>query len=44
MQTIDIRMAAIALSIGDCTVVTTDSDLSAIQGLLVENWEVDERA
>ena len=43
MQTIDVMMAAIAFSLGDCTVVTTDSDLSAIQGLLVENWEADGR-
>ena len=39
MQTIDILMAAIALSLGDCSVVTVDSDLSAVPGLAVENWE-----
>lgn len=39
MQTIDIMLAAIAISLGNCTVVTTDSDLSAIPGLSVENWE-----
>jgi tRNA(fMet)-specific endonuclease VapC len=39
MQTIDILMAAIALSLGDCAVVTVDSDLYAIPGLVVENWE-----
>lgn len=44
MQTIDMMLAAIALSLGDCTVVTTDSDLSAIPGLSVENWEEDARA
>jgi tRNA(fMet)-specific endonuclease VapC len=38
MQQIDIQIAAIALRLGDCTVVTTDSDLSAIPGLAVENW------
>jgi tRNA(fMet)-specific endonuclease VapC len=38
MQQIDIQVAAIALSLGDCTVVTADTDLSAIPGLKVENW------
>jgi tRNA(fMet)-specific endonuclease VapC len=41
MQTIDIMIAAIALMLGDCTVVTTDSDLSTIPGLIVENWVTD---
>lgn len=40
MQQIDIQIAAIALSLGNCIVVTTDSDLSAVPGLSVENWEV----
>lgn len=39
MQTVDMMLAAIALSLGNCTVVTTDSDLSAVPGLEVENWE-----
>jgi len=39
MQTIDIMAAAIAISLGNCTVVTTDSDLLAVPGLSVENWE-----
>jgi len=34
----DIQIAAIALSLGNCTVVTTDSDLSVVQGLSVESW------
>jgi len=34
----DIMIAVIALSIGDCTVVTMDSDLAAIPGLSIENW------
>jgi len=34
----DIMIAAIALSLGDCTVVTMDSDLAAVPGLIVENW------
>ena len=38
MQTIDIMLAAVALTLGNCTVVTTDSDLAAISGLQVENW------
>ncbi|MBV8268588.1 MAG: type II toxin-antitoxin system VapC family toxin [Planctomycetaceae bacterium] len=38
MQQIDIMVAAIALSLGNCTVVTGDSDLAAIPGLKVENW------
>jgi tRNA(fMet)-specific endonuclease VapC len=29
---------AIALSLGNATVVTMDSDLAAIPGLTVENW------
>lgn len=42
MQVIDVMLAAIALSLGNCTVVTTDSDLSAVPGLTVENWEIAE--
>lgn len=38
MQQIDIQIAAIAFALGNCTVVTADSDLSAIPGLSVENW------
>ena len=38
MQPIDIMVAAVALTLGSCTVVTKDSDLSAIPGLRVENW------
>jgi tRNA(fMet)-specific endonuclease VapC len=34
----DILIAAIAQALGDCTIVTMDSDLSAIPGLVVENW------
>jgi len=39
MQTIDMMLAAIAMSLGDCTVVTCDSDLFAIPGLSVVNWQ-----
>ena len=38
MQQIDIQIAAIALTLGNCTVVTMDSDLAAVPGLSVENW------
>lgn len=38
MQSIDIQLAAIALTLGDCVVVTGDSDLLAVPGLTVENW------
>jgi tRNA(fMet)-specific endonuclease VapC len=38
MQQIDIQIAAIASALGECTVVSGDSDLSAIPGLTVENW------
>jgi tRNA(fMet)-specific endonuclease VapC len=34
----DIMIAAIALTLGNCTVVTMDGDLSAVPGLSVENW------
>jgi tRNA(fMet)-specific endonuclease VapC len=35
----DLQIAAIALNLGQCTVVTCDSDLLAVPGLSVENWE-----
>jgi tRNA(fMet)-specific endonuclease VapC len=38
MQVVDIQLAAIALLLGNCTVVTSDTDLSAVPGLSVENW------
>ncbi len=38
MQQIDIQIAAIALSLGNCTVISADSDLHAIPGLNVESW------
>jgi tRNA(fMet)-specific endonuclease VapC len=38
MQQIDIQIAAIALTLGNCTVVSADSDLAAVPGLAVENW------
>lgn len=38
MQQIDMQIAAIAISRGNMTVITYDSDLSAVPGLSVENW------
>ena len=38
MQVVDRMIAAIALTVPDCTVVTSDSDLSRVPGLKVENW------
>jgi tRNA(fMet)-specific endonuclease VapC len=38
MPMIDIMIGAIALTLGDCTVVSADSDLDAIAGLAFENW------
>ena len=38
MQQVDIQIAAIAFALGDCKVVSSDSDLNAITGLFVETW------
>lgn len=38
MQQIDVMIAAIALTLGDTAVVSTDTDLLAIPDLVVENW------
>jgi tRNA(fMet)-specific endonuclease VapC len=38
IQQIDMMIAAVALTLGDCTVVSVDTDLSAVDGLVVENW------
>ncbi|HEY7425183.1 MAG TPA: type II toxin-antitoxin system VapC family toxin [Gemmataceae bacterium] len=38
MQQIDIQIAAVAFSLGNCTVVSADSDLAAVPKLSVENW------
>jgi tRNA(fMet)-specific endonuclease VapC len=37
-QQIDIMVAAIAFALGNCTVVSKDTDLAAIPGLRLENW------
>jgi tRNA(fMet)-specific endonuclease VapC len=34
----EIMIAAIALALGNTTVVTMDNDLAAVPGLSVENW------
>lgn len=34
----DITIAAIALTIGNATVITMDEDLAQVPGLIVENW------
>jgi tRNA(fMet)-specific endonuclease VapC len=41
IQQIDIQIAAIALSLGKCTVVSTDGDLATIAGLDVETGRPD---
>ncbi len=38
MQQVDIQVAAIALTLNQCTVVSEDSDLLAVPGLSVVNW------
>jgi len=38
MQVVDIMVAAIAKTLGKCTVVSADSDLTAVPELTVENW------
>ena len=38
MQIIDMMVASVALTIGNCKIVTTDSDLLAVDGLDVEVW------
>lgn len=38
IQVVDMMLAAIALSLSNTTVVTSDADLSRIPGLTVANW------
>ena len=38
IQQVDLQSAAIALTLGNCTVVTKDSDFQAIPALDVEDW------
>ncbi len=38
IQRVDLQIAAIALTLGQCTVVSDDTDLSAVPGLRLESW------
>jgi tRNA(fMet)-specific endonuclease VapC len=38
IQQVDLQIAAIALTLGQCTVVSEDSDLKVVPGLNVESW------
>jgi tRNA(fMet)-specific endonuclease VapC len=38
MPAMDIQIAAIALTLGSCTLVTKASDFAAIPGLTIEDW------
>jgi tRNA(fMet)-specific endonuclease VapC len=38
MQQVDMMIAAIARTLGNCIVVSGDGDLSAVAGLAVETW------
>jgi tRNA(fMet)-specific endonuclease VapC len=40
MQVVDMLIAAIAKTLGKCTIVSVDSDLSAVPGLALENWRL----
>jgi len=40
MQPIDRMIAAVGLTLPDCTVVTSDGDFSRVPGLRVENWAI----
>ena len=36
----DVQIAAVALALGNCVVVTKDSDFQVVPGLKVEDWSV----
>jgi tRNA(fMet)-specific endonuclease VapC len=38
IQQIDMQIAAIARTLGNCTVISADSDLTGVTGLALENW------
>ena len=44
MQQNDIQIAAIALALGNCVVVSKDGDLRDVPGLTVEDWSKNVRA
>jgi tRNA(fMet)-specific endonuclease VapC len=35
---VDMMIASVAISLGNCTIVTTDGDFKAIPGLRLEDW------
>jgi tRNA(fMet)-specific endonuclease VapC len=39
MSQVDIMVAAIVLTLGNCIVVSADGDLTAVPGLTLENWQ-----
>jgi tRNA(fMet)-specific endonuclease VapC len=42
IQQVDLQIAAIAICLGQCTVVSEDNDLWAVPGLRVERWAIQE--
>ena len=43
IQQVDLQIASIAFSLGQCTVVSEDGDLAAVPGLKAENWVLRKR-
>jgi tRNA(fMet)-specific endonuclease VapC len=41
MQSVDVQLAAVAVALGNTTVVSKDSDLFAVPGLSVEDWSIE---
>jgi tRNA(fMet)-specific endonuclease VapC len=41
IQQIDMQIAATAFALRNCTVVSSDNDLTAVPGLAVENWSTE---
>lgn len=40
IQQIDMQIAAIAITLGSCTVVSSDQDFKSVPGLSVEDWTI----
>ena len=38
MQQVDMQVAAITITLGQCVVVSEDTDLLVVPGLHIENW------
>ena len=38
IQQVDMQIAAIARTLPNCVVVSKDSDLAAVSGIIIENW------